>query len=318
MISPISTSCGCSIAKAIARATASGGKAEFVHRWNGFRARAAGSAIESPSSVRTKPGEIDVVRMTPSVDSWRRDSITVRTAFLVPAYTPISGTIFRPAVDTVVTKCPRPCLRNTGIAAAMPFKNTAQVHVDHRRPAVHIAVGQRSERADAGVAHQDVESAEPVDGSPHQPVEVFAMGDVDLKRNHVGTVHAKVVGDPLQPRDAARAEDKGRPTGGQQSRDGLPYAAAGAGDGDDGVGCDIGHDRYDRDLRATIPRSQPGPQRDVLLELGQHVCGQSRPDVGDGGQVVVGVGGIAEPELDLTLEGRSGRPCGQRIRYRQA
>ena len=87
----------------------------------------------------------------------------------------------------------------------------------------------------------DVESAEPVDGSPHQPVEVFATGDVDLKGNHVGTVHAKVVGDPLQPRDAARAEDKGRPTGGQQSRNGLPYAAAGAGDGDDGVGCDIGH-----------------------------------------------------------------------------
>ena len=41
--------------------------------------------MEPSSSVRTNPGEIAVVRMTPSVDSWRRPSITVRTAFFVAA-----------------------------------------------------------------------------------------------------------------------------------------------------------------------------------------------------------------------------------------
>ena len=48
-------------------------------------ARRRGSSIEPSSSVLTKPGEIDVVRMTPSVDSWRSASITVRTAFFVAA-----------------------------------------------------------------------------------------------------------------------------------------------------------------------------------------------------------------------------------------
>lgn len=57
--------------------------------------------------------------MTPSVDSWRSASITVRTAFLVAAYTPMSGTIFMPAVDTVVTKWPWPWRWKTGVAAAI-------------------------------------------------------------------------------------------------------------------------------------------------------------------------------------------------------
>jgi hypothetical protein len=33
----------------------------------------------------------------------------------------MSGVIFRPAVDTIVTKWPRPCETNTGMAAAIPF-----------------------------------------------------------------------------------------------------------------------------------------------------------------------------------------------------
>src|ERR1700759_77806 len=41
-------------------------------------------------------------------------------AFLVAAYTAMVGTIFSPAVDTVVTKGALPCRRNTGSAAAMP------------------------------------------------------------------------------------------------------------------------------------------------------------------------------------------------------
>ena len=60
----------------------------------------------STSSVRTKPGETEVVRRTPSVDSWRNASSRVRTAFLVPSYTACVGTIFSPEVDTIVTRCP--------------------------------------------------------------------------------------------------------------------------------------------------------------------------------------------------------------------
>jgi hypothetical protein len=41
------------------------------------------SSIESASSVRTKPGDTAVVRSTPSVDSCRRPTSRVRTAFLV-------------------------------------------------------------------------------------------------------------------------------------------------------------------------------------------------------------------------------------------
>src|SRR5882762_8727671 len=32
------------------------------------------------------------------------------------------GTILSPAVEAVLTKCPNPCLRKTGSAAAMPYK----------------------------------------------------------------------------------------------------------------------------------------------------------------------------------------------------
>ena len=53
---------------------------------------------------RELPGEIDVVRTTPSVLSCRNPSMIVRTAFLVPAYTACVGTILRPEVETTVTR----------------------------------------------------------------------------------------------------------------------------------------------------------------------------------------------------------------------
>src|SRR3984893_11717802 len=40
--------------------------------------------------------------------------------------------------------------------------------------------------------------------------------------------------------------------------------------------------------------SQPGALGDVLLELGDHLVGQGGAGVSDGGQVVVGAGGLAE------------------------
>ncbi len=83
-MSPISTSRGCSIAKAIARATASGAMAN-CSALRRIWARTSGSSMWSDSSVRTYPGEIEVVRSTRSVDSCRSPSSKVRTAFFVPA-----------------------------------------------------------------------------------------------------------------------------------------------------------------------------------------------------------------------------------------
>jgi DNA-binding transcriptional ArsR family regulator len=69
-MSPISTSSGCSMAKATARATAPGSMPSVCIRLCAC-CRTSGSSRWSTSSVLTKPGEIEVVRRTPSVDSWR-------------------------------------------------------------------------------------------------------------------------------------------------------------------------------------------------------------------------------------------------------
>jgi hypothetical protein len=72
------------MAKAMARATASGGMANssLLRR---ICSRTSGLSMESASSVRTKPGDTAVVRSTPSVDSCRSPSMRVRTAFFVAA-----------------------------------------------------------------------------------------------------------------------------------------------------------------------------------------------------------------------------------------
>ena len=66
----------------------------------------------------------------------------------------------------------------------------ADLDVDHRRPAVDVTVGQRTERADAGIAHQHVEPPEPVDRILHQLIQVRSAGHVDPGRHHFGTVAA--------------------------------------------------------------------------------------------------------------------------------
>jgi hypothetical protein len=82
-------------------------QAEFVHVARDLRAHRA--VVDGAVQLGVDESrEIDVVRTTPSVDSWRKPSINVRRAFLVAAYIAMVGTIFSPAVDTVVTKWPRP------------------------------------------------------------------------------------------------------------------------------------------------------------------------------------------------------------------
>jgi hypothetical protein len=71
------------MAKHTARATATGSSPNSrMSAW--IHSRADGS-IPSASSVLTKPGEISVVRTTPSVDSVRRPAMIVRAAFFVAA-----------------------------------------------------------------------------------------------------------------------------------------------------------------------------------------------------------------------------------------
>jgi hypothetical protein len=71
-----------------------------------------------------------------------------RTAYFVPEYTDWFGTVLWAAVDAVLMKCPNPCLRNTGSAAAV--QNPFDVHVDHLVPVIHPQVFERGDRHYAG------------------------------------------------------------------------------------------------------------------------------------------------------------------------
>ena len=107
VISPISTSWGCSMAKAMARG-------DGLRRECRIRPYCGGSARgrrRRRSSCRVRCGQSRVrpslSARTPSVDSCRSPSSRVRTAFLVAGVnTPWSARSSGPAVDTVVTKWP--------------------------------------------------------------------------------------------------------------------------------------------------------------------------------------------------------------------
>jgi hypothetical protein len=67
----------------------------------------------------------------------------------------------------------------------MPYSTPRRFHVDHRR-AVDVAVRDGADLADTGVAHQHVEPAELVDGTPDQALQVLLTGDVDgLDSSHL-------------------------------------------------------------------------------------------------------------------------------------
>ncbi len=179
-------------------------EAERVHAGGSVTPRE--SVMEPSSSVRTKPGEIDVVRTTPSLDSWRNASITVRTAFFVAAYTPWLGTIFRPAVDTVVDEVATALAPEHRHRSGDTVQHSAQVHVDHRIPTRHVAVGERTDRADARVGHQHVEPAEVLDRGVHQRDEIPGAADVDGGGAHFGAVAAQLGGECVEAVGAPGAQ----------------------------------------------------------------------------------------------------------------
>lgn len=80
--SPTSTSAGCSIAKAIARAIASGGIATLSRKASSWLFT-SGLVTASTKSLWTKPGETIVTRSL-SPASWRKPSEMARTANFVP------------------------------------------------------------------------------------------------------------------------------------------------------------------------------------------------------------------------------------------
>src|SRR5439155_688577 len=131
-ISFTSMSAGCSIANATARAIASGGIANLSREVSSW-AFTSGLVTAAAKFVRTKPGEMIVTRSL-SPASWRKPSEMARTANFVPEQTDWLGTVLCPVVGAVLTKCPKPCLRKTGSAAAMPYRTPFDVDVDHLLP----------------------------------------------------------------------------------------------------------------------------------------------------------------------------------------
>gem|GEM_PF-6333849 len=59
-----------------------------------------------------------------------------------------------PAVEAVLTKCPKPCLRNTGNGCGDAGKNTFDIDVDHVFPVLHAQVVQGGDRPNARVVEE--------------------------------------------------------------------------------------------------------------------------------------------------------------------
>jgi hypothetical protein len=117
IISPTSTSAGCSIANAIARAIAAGGIANFSMDAE-ICAFTFSFVMDSAKFVRVKPGETTVTRSL-SPASCRKPSKIASTAIFVPAYTAMFGTMRWVATEAVFIKWPKPCLRKMGSASIL-------------------------------------------------------------------------------------------------------------------------------------------------------------------------------------------------------
>jgi hypothetical protein len=115
-------------------------------------------------------------------------------------------------------------------------QHAAQVDVDHRGPGVDVAVGQRADLADAGVADQDVDAAELRDRARHQLVQVGAARDVGAAGDHPRAPVAQLAGDGVQPLGAPGAQGHDGAPFRQQPGGGLADAAARPGDGHDLAG----------------------------------------------------------------------------------
>ena len=87
------------------------------------------------------------------------------------------------------------------------MKHPAQIHFDHRRPAVDVEISDRPDLADPGVAHQYVEPSELVDGAGNELVEVGAAGDVGLAADGPPTRCPDLARKLIEPIAAPSTED---------------------------------------------------------------------------------------------------------------
>lgn len=117
----------------------------------------------------------------------------------------------------------------------IPFLARVAVDVDHRVPVVNAQRVEARDRADAGVADEDVEPPEPIAGKLHQRLKVRALGDV---RGFVGSLSARgfdLARDRCDLRLAPGTEHDFRPARGQKKGRGPADAPSGSGDRDNFV-----------------------------------------------------------------------------------
>ena len=226
-ISLTSTSAGCSIAKAMARAIAAAGIADRRRASRDLLARRRDWRRGCASRCARSPGEMVVTR-TVSSASWRSPSEIVRTALRAGVdghgrHDPVGrrGGVF--------TKCPPPCSRNTGSAAAIPnstplmFTSTIRSQASTSSsssgpigitPALLTSTSSRPKRSRARSTRR---------------AHVLAAGHVDRPRAR----RRMLRGERLQPVLPARADHHVRPARGQPPRGRLADPAARARDGHD-------------------------------------------------------------------------------------
>src|ERR1700730_11672715 len=110
------------------------------------------------------------------------------------------------------------------------MQHSAQVDVDHRPPTSDIEIRHRSDLADSGVAHQDIQLTELVDGRSDEPLEVRRARDIGWTGGDRSPAAANVTCDAVEALGATRAEDHAGAALGEQTRGRLADPAARAGD----------------------------------------------------------------------------------------
>ena len=107
------------------------------------------------------------------------------TAALVAQYGAECDHAVRPATDAVRMIDPEPCGRMTATAARMPLTAPSTLTAEGALPVLgRQVVDAAVRRQHAGVAHQDVEPAEALDGQRHHRLDLRGSLHVGEQRRH--------------------------------------------------------------------------------------------------------------------------------------
>jgi hypothetical protein len=124
----------------------------------------------------------------------------------------------------------------------MPFRDAANIDVDHRVPVLHLQRRERRQRHDASIVDQHVDAAEARNRVIDERLHVRAAGDVERTTFGGAARGNDFGGECFEPVGAACAEEQFRAGGGKFARRRSADTAARAGDQDDFIGSG-GHDR---------------------------------------------------------------------------